>query len=69
MRRAARCRKYSFYAFGVIAVLLLIYFISALFCGFTWDSCSSKSDDTKKTESSRLLREQALKFLFEINDN
>lgn len=35
-----------FWAFGIVAILLLAYFISAMACGWGWEKCGKKSDSS-----------------------
>ena len=40
------------YAFGIIAILLIIYFISAMACGWTWAKCKSSTPTPSPTPKS-----------------
>ena len=40
-----------FWAFGIAAILLLAYFISAMACGWAWDKCGKKSSSSGSSNS------------------
>jgi hypothetical protein len=40
-----------FWAFGIAAIVLLAYFISAMACGWAWDKCGKKSSSSGSSNS------------------
>lgn len=51
-----------FWAFGIAAILLLAYFISAMACGFAWDKCGKKSSSSSNSNE---ISEPTERFLSE----
>lgn len=43
VKTSVRCRNYKIIIFGIVCVLLIAYFISAIACGWDWSKCSSDS--------------------------
>lgn len=52
-----------FWAFGIAAILLLAYFISAMACGWGWEKCGKKSSSSTNDSN-----ESAKRFLIEMTD-
>lgn len=61
VRRAARCRKIMIYAFIIVILLLIAFFIFTFICG-AFDYSCLKGDDSEKKEEQKLMR-----FLESIN--
>lgn len=64
-----------FWAFGIAAILLLAYFISAMACGWGWEKCGKKSSSSSNSneQAERFLNEEPFispegQFFFHLRD-
>lgn len=53
-----------FWAFCIVAILLLAYFISAMACGWGWEKCGKKNENSSNSNDSNQE-----KFLGQISDS